>query len=510
MAKIESELTSIVLKEHFGPIVDKVGNFLQESGPSSLRTIIMETAIPPNLAKKALMILLQHDVVTASRVAKAPVMYQFSLKRLRSFLNYPFYMTLANELFEDNGYFIIITFLTEGRLTISQLLRSLEAITQEEDVQVMRQNFKPLFQKLHSEDFICFSVDVSSFTIEEQLADEEDIDEHNTNPLEILNSLIPATSGDGAGPSNSKKRKRDKKEDVGNGDPDGGLYWRLNTERFDQIRRDRLIAACIRTRHEDEKLEAIASLILELASSRTHPNAPVTIPVSEDQILRMVAERNILSETETKSYLELIQNDQSLSQYFSFADRMYSVKTFNFIEDLVKSCLASVIEKRHSYHHSRIFQIILSKKRLHQKLIEDLAMIPPKDCKQIMFTLVKEAYVNTLYYPKTGNDFTPSKTIFFFAVHLEQVVRMTLSRCYRALQNINIRRNHEYQKNKLLLEKKKFINLTTGEEDAANSGLSSQDSQNIQMAETVCNKLELGQVRVDETIFLLNTWLDMK
>lgn len=385
------------------------------------------------------------------------------------------------------------------------------------DWNLTKSELRSLVKQLYENDFISESDNVSNQSLEEKLEMGEK-EEPVLSPVMILDKIYSGELKEAEAEVCTSRKRSHPDEKLAS---DDGIYWKLNIGRFDQIRRDQMLVDCIKKRHEDEKMAAIFSLILELSSAKTNPRAQKTIPILTSEIMKHAVESKICaSEAEVRSYLNVLEMDQGFNQYVRCEGGLYSVQTLCLVESLVKSCLASVVEKRFGYKPLRIFQILLSKKNLHQKVIEDLAMIPPKDSKQIIFNLVKEGFVKTLYYPKSGIDYTYAKTFFFFKIDLDQVVKMTLSRCYKAVHNTIIRKEHEYALNKILLDKKKILDAHLQQEkteddepestDDMNRNLSTHDSQNIKVAEAICNKLELAQIRVDETIFLLNTWLDMR
>lgn len=101
MARVTSQFVSVLLREHFGPIPEKVGGVVHASAPVTLRQVMMKSmaaGVSPRDVKKAMRILMQHDVLTVCKNPHGLLEYELSLKRVQSLLRYPTYMLLAGKL----------------------------------------------------------------------------------------------------------------------------------------------------------------------------------------------------------------------------------------------------------------------------------------------------------------------------------------------------------------------------------------------------------------------------
>ncbi|KAF2986654.1 hypothetical protein EK904_006746 [Melospiza melodia maxima] len=79
---------------------------------------------------------------------------------------------------------------------------------------------------------------------------------------------------------------------------------------------------------------------------------------------------------------------------------------------------------------ARIFRLLLRKKHLEQKQVEDFAMIPAKEAKDMLYRLLSENLVALQEIPKTP-DHAPSRTFYLYTVNVMAAARMLLHRCYK-------------------------------------------------------------------------------
>lgn len=152
-------------------------------------------------------------------------------------------------------------------------------------------------------------------------------------------------------------------------------------------------------------------------------------------------------------------------------------------------------------------------------MVEELAMMPPRDCKEMLFTLVKSGFLRTNYYSK-AIDYMPAKSHYIFVVDWDQVTRMVMNTCFKTILNCGRRREHEFQQNKLLIEKKSYVEqqisqlaLQEGTEQQISDlqgSFTENDLRVIEASEHASRKLHVAELQADQTLFLLETWLGMK
>ncbi|KAF2986652.1 hypothetical protein EK904_006744, partial [Melospiza melodia maxima] len=119
MTQAELRLCSLLLREHFGEIVEKVGNSLLRTGPRPLRLLVGDTGLLPDQVKKALCVLLQHQLARFEAQPRGWVEYEARRERVLRLLRYPRYIYTAKALYGDPGELLVEELLLHGHLPMS-------------------------------------------------------------------------------------------------------------------------------------------------------------------------------------------------------------------------------------------------------------------------------------------------------------------------------------------------------------------------------------------------------
>ena len=297
--------------------------------------------------------------------------------------------------------------------------------------------------------------------------------------------------------------------------------------RFHQFLRDQLIIDGVKNYFDDTKAGEIVRIILRLSETRTHPYSAVTSGVIQDEIIQNAIKENIcLDEKEVEKYLLLFHQDDKLRVVFRSEEKTdaayYSVNIIKMLDKLNDSCLSSIVQDRFGTKSARIFRLLLDKKYLEQKQIEEKSMITAKETKLLTYNLISENVIKLMQCPKT-NEYNATRTIYLFHIDKMDLSRDLLQRCYHAVSSAIIRRLHITQENKSLLERKNFIdavimNLQMQQDvqdveqqiQDLKESFSSHDSETLETIYRDINTLENSELHIDETIFLLQIWLFMK
>lgn len=60
---------------------------------------------------------------------------------------------------------------------------------------------------------------------------------------------------------------------------------------------------------------------------------------------------------------------------------------------LCQSTIESIVRERFGNKCLRVFRLLLLKKTLEQKQVADLAMVPSKEAKELLYSLLSENYI---------------------------------------------------------------------------------------------------------------------
>jgi hypothetical protein len=89
----------------------------------------------------------------------------------------------------------------------------------------------------------------------------------------------------------------------------------------------------------------------------------------------------------------------------------------------------AVVRERFGGPACRIFRLLLLKRQLEQKQIAEMAMIPVKDTRELLYKLVKVEFVQLQEVARTA-DHSPSRTFYLWRVRAPRCPRVrACARC---------------------------------------------------------------------------------
>ncbi|TSR75299.1 DNA-directed RNA polymerase III subunit RPC3 [Bagarius yarrelli] len=491
MTAQEVRLCSLLLKEHFGEVVEKVGVHLLRSGTLNLRALAHETMTSLDLVKKCLCVLVQHGMSKfgpGRRGPTGPVEYQIICERILYMLRYPRYIYTAKSLYGDTGELVIEEILQRGQMTMSSVVRTVaDRLTQNmEDGQSMDYSeVINAFSRLVETHFLqrCPPVDSleetsSSGTSDAPASKTPQSAQPESNPDCYKLPQIHLSDTE----ANDKRAKRAKLESTEVCD-DEGIYWQVNFERFHLHFKHQAIIAAVASKLDQTSSEIVRTM-LRMSEVTTPATAAYTQAVSANEIFRALPTSYNIARPILDQYLTLLVDDpmEFVGKAGDSGGGMFVVsilnKYFNLhraLANLARATLESVVQERFGSRSARIFRLLLRKKHLEQKQVEDFAMIPAKEAKDMLYTLLSENLVQLQEIPKTP-DHAPSRTFYLYTVNQLPTARLLLQNCYKTVSNLIERRLFETKENKRLLEKSQRI-------EAILASLQASGAENTQLAE---------------------------
>ncbi|NXJ71864.1 RPC3 polymerase, partial [Rostratula benghalensis] len=522
MTQAEIKLCSLLLQEHFGEIVEKIGTYLIRTGPQTLRMIINETGLVLDQVKKALCVLIQHNLVTYQLQKRGFVEYEAQCKRVLRILRYPRYIYTAKTLYNDTGELIVEELLLNGKMMMSAVVRKVAdrlTETMEDGKTVDYADVSNTFVRLADTHFVQRCPLVSE-TPESPEATPP------SAPTLVINEkdmyVVPRLNLVGKGKrrrscdeqeEGEPKAKKQKQDGEGSEpSPDDGIYWQVNIDRFHQHFRDQGIVSAVANRMDQTSSEIVRTM-LRMSEVTTSSSAPYTQPLSSNEIFRSLpAGYNIVKQV-LDQYLTLLADDplEFVGKSGDSGGGMYTVSilcagppTLAFPSSFGSRC-------------ARIFRLLLRKKHLEQKQVEDFAMVPAKEAKEMLYKMLSENFVSLQEIPKTP-DHAPSRTFYLYTVNVPSSVRMLLHRCYKSVANLMERRQYETRENKRLLEKSQRVEAilasmqATGAEEAQLQEIEEMitvpERQQLENLKRNVNKIDASENQVDETIFVLESFIE--
>uniref|UniRef100_A0A3B4XVX8 DNA-directed RNA polymerase III subunit RPC3 n=1 Tax=Seriola lalandi dorsalis TaxID=1841481 RepID=A0A3B4XVX8_SERLL len=522
MTAQEVRLCGLLLREHFGEVVAKLGTHLLRSGAQNLRTIIHETGISLDLVKKSLCVLVQHGTCVFSAGRKgpgSPTEYQTSCDRILRILRYPRYIYTAKTLYGDTGELIIEELLQRGHMTMSSTVKTVaDRLTQnmEEGRSMDYSEVSSAFSKLVETHFLQRSAPSTPATpvSNTQPTPESFPDCYKVPHMTLIGrGKRLLSSEDGEDQRNAKKAKLDL-ETHG----DEGIYWQVNFERFHLHFRDQAIISAVANKLDQTSSEIVRTM-LRMSEVTTSPTATCTKPLSANEIFRSLPSSYNIPRPILDQYLTLLVDDpmEFVGKAGESGGGMYVVNLHRALANLARATLESVVQERFGSRSARIFRLLLRKRHLEQKQVEDFAMIPAKEAKDMLYTLLSQNLVQLQEVPKTP-DFAPSRTFYLYTVNQLPTARMLLQNCYKTVANLIERRLFESRESKRLLEKSQRIEAILASLQASGAEpeqlteveemITASEKQQLESLRVHINKLDSAENQVDETIFLLESYVN--
>ncbi|PKK18275.1 hypothetical protein A306_00000118 [Columba livia] len=508
MTQAEIKLCSLLLHEHFGEIVEKIGTQLLRAGGQALRGIAGGTGLLLDQVKKALCVLIQHNLATF-RPRRGGVEYEAQCGRILRILRYPRYIYTAKTLYGDTGELIVEELLLNGQLTMSAVVRKVAdrlTETMEDGKTMDYADVSSTFVRLVDTHFVqrCplvpegpQSPEVPPPPAPTLLSSDKDM------------YTVPRLSLVGKG-----KRRRSCEEEDGEPRAKKQKQEGESSEHF----RDQAIVSAVANRMDQTSSEIVRTM-LRMSEVTTSSGAPYTQPLSSNEIFRSLpAGYNIVKQV-LDQYLALLADDplEFVGKSGDSGGGMYTVNLHKALVSLATATLESVVEERFGSRCARIFRLLLRKKHLEQKQVEDFAMIPAKEAKEMLYKMLSESFVSLQEIPKTP-DHAPSRTFYLYTVNVPAAARMLLHRCYKSVANLMERRQFETKENKRLLEKSQRVEAilasmqATGAEPAQlqeiEEMITAPERQQLETLKRNVNKIDASENQVDETIFVLESFIE--
>ncbi|NXD73135.1 RPC3 polymerase, partial [Eolophus roseicapillus] len=533
MTQAELKLCSLLLREHFGDIVEAIGTFLIRSGPQPLRLIVADTGLLLDQVKKALCVLIQHNMVSYQVQKRGLVEYEGRCQRVLRILRYPRYIYTTKSLYGDTGELLVEELLLNGHMSMSALVRKVAdrlTETMEDGKTMDYSEVVNTFVRLADTHF------VQRCPLVPEGLDTPKVPPPPAPTLVLSEKdmyVVPRLNLVGKGKrrrsceeeEDGEHQAKKQKQDGGSTEPppDDGIYWQVNIDRFHQHFRDQAIVSAVANRMDQTSSEVVRTM-LRMSEVTTSSNASYTQPLSSNEIFRSLPAGYNIGKQVLDQYLTLLADDplEFVGKARDSGGGMFTVRGHlgpSRAHSLPFLPSPEVFPSRLRFGSrcARIFRLLLRKKHLEQKQVEDFAMIPAKEAKDMLYKMLSENLVALQEIPKTP-DHAPSRTFYLYTVNVPAAARMLLHRCYKSVANLMERRLYESRENKRLLEKSQRVEAILASLQATGAGdtqlqdieemITGPERQQLDTLKRNVNKLDASEMQVDETIFMLESFIE--
>ncbi|KAK9828834.1 hypothetical protein WJX72_002313 [[Myrmecia] bisecta] len=503
------QLACSLIAEQFGPICEKVCQALLRHGVQSLGELIRNSGLPAGQIRNGLLVLIQHNCAIVYqhhpepglRVAAASYyLYEPATAAILQNLRKPRFLLLVKDEYvnaqtgEDGTIHetIVEVLLENGRLTLEQIIlataEKLEQTGEEGRASIKRRIMHLMHDHLLEQAPPCDmprpdpavhenaqkrrgapkpgSQDAASQEAEaaRKLAEEDYAKARFQLPRALILDEIDADTEAGAlfAASERKRRKLGNGQAVpgGEGSKEGAVLWRVNT---DECNRRLRHAACVRLVTQKRGTDVGAALAALLAAScpfETKLKEHFSVEFAEVDILK-AAQR--LADAKPEAYVmpadmtaclrELVEDDLRLAAVGGEGPNGtgYFANESNIINIVKVKEVEAVVRERFGALGLRVFRLLLLSGQLEQKQIADQAMMPLKDCRELLYRMLKAGFVGLQDIPKTA-DHAPSRTFYTWRVAAKAAADLLAAELYREAHNIRTRLDHEMLQQREVLE----------------------------------------------------------
>lgn len=198
-------------------------------------------------------------------------------------------------------------------------------------------------------------------------------------------------------------------------------------------------------------------------------------------------------------YVELLRTDPAgfIKRRDELGSNQFSVNFARLRQAMKKELLEGLVTDKFGVACCRIIRILIDKGKLDESQIQKYAMLPPKDVRQKLDTLLLSGLVEIQEVPRSA-DRAPSRSFHLWYVPLEKCFQELLVDVYRTTVNLQQRKTEE------LLRRSRLIDKLSREDVIANMELLGEiDKAELAKMEKVIERIEVSKGRLDEMTMIL-------
>ena len=122
------------------------------------------------------------------------------------------------------------------------------------------------------------------------------------------------------------------------------------------------------------------------------------------------------------------------------------------LQRIKRSIAESYVLERYGERSVRIFRLLLDKGQLNQKLISDMALLPMKSVRTVLYKMMTDDMVKLQDVPKRA-DRNPQNTLYMWSVDLDAAYYAISESVYKSLFNLLLRKQRGLTRNEDLLKR---------------------------------------------------------
>jgi len=503
MGNPETDLCEKILEEFFGPEVAAVGRSILVYGVKTLGQTCSDSGLSVKKVKACISILVHHDILTFSDKRKpGAVDYVIQKARILSLLRLPRFISCMEELYGGSSALLLATVARCGRITASQLLVNVLQIEKEKQtegvtVYTLDKQLRHLVtQKIFKR---CAAVKSPDTEIPELI---EDPAGEFTFPTDLNLKQLESGGGDDS-------EYKDK-----------SILWTLNLDRLDQILRDTIIQEGAERRVDESAgriLKSVLAVSSELYDGWAISSGHLGSTLLCDRIKKDYAGEEFLFNLD--QYLSILATDKTrfINKVGEAGGGQYIINHKHIFEEITAASLENIIRDKFGSKAMRIFRYIRERRYVEEGQIQQVVMIPAKECKLLTFQLMENNFISLQELRKSMVPTAPSKAVYLFYVNLDAAVRFTVGLCLRSLINVKTRLELEGRDNERLVEKEEKVqnilqdlraeSAEQDQIDEVEEMLTPPEREALSRYWSRVDQLTAASLHTEHTLFILNTYL---
>lgn len=168
----------------------------------------------------------------------------------------------------------------------------------------------------------------------------------------------------------------------------------------------------------------------------------------------------------------------------------YTVNMAGAITILQRKTLHNIAVEKYGVMSARIIEQLWRVKFLDQQRLGDQLIIPAKECRERVYRLHKDKWVDYMEVSKRP-DFAPSNLTYFWFIDTNKLIETVTSSLYKTMLNIRLRKKQVMQMNKSLIS----FSITTDTE-----------RKKLDLVYRSIDRLDIMLLRLDKTLQILNNF----
>ncbi|KAI8818623.1 RNA polymerase III subunit RPC82 helix-turn-helix domain-containing protein [Fimicolochytrium jonesii] len=517
MPAAKLRLCRAILKEHFGPIVEKVGYALLERGRSPLSILIRRTELPASKVREALFVLIQHGIVTYAETPEGARMVVYYQAEARSIIvrdRIPIYLQIVRKRCGEDAERMLCETLWHGRANYDHLIDKARAPG------VSHDQLAEAFSKLTDMRVLVACTPEGSLSIDDRRMTEEaqEVARRGGLPLTATEmtklrkelALKRDAQYDDKVETGSKRKVVLDLDEVANkrlakdekSEEKDTKYYRANLDKLHVFLRNEEIALLVERRmnkgagevvkklltasenkmrqcREEEKSEPVSQIML---SSLLDPSIPLLVDGRSGA-------------SATREYLDALTQDdtQLIKKASEGGGGQYTVNLKQAGIELRSRCMESIVQEKFGDTAKRVWRILLAMNKLNETQVSKMALIPLKMARHCLYALMNAGLAFIQDVPKTV-DHSAARTFFLWYVSIPKSTRILQQNTYRTLWNVKERREKERDARALLIQKMERSDIVSGEAQLSEAELINVDHLNRVVSQLVMTESRLSRL----------------